>query len=295
MIEVDAQLVADARAGRLEAMRELLVALQGPVFNLAVRVLGNRWDAQDATQETLLRVLTHLGGFRGDSPFGAWVARIATNHLRDLAQRPRPVQVADFESLGAALDRGLALTRGHPEAEMTPDERLESHRTALTCTQAMLMCLPTEQRIAYVLDLMFGLDSYQAGAVQGVAAATHRKRLSRARAALARFTRNRCSLVDPRGDCRCANQVHAKRHAAARGFVVDPLRPSATDLARLEKGLHELHALGDAAAVLRRMPPLETPTDLTDRIRDLLAASTMFGPGLVAANAATADDIERSA
>lgn len=290
MIDVDSQLVADARAGRLEAMRELLVALQGPVFNLAVRVLGNRWDAQDATQETLLRVLTHLGGFRGDSPFGAWVARIATHHLRDLAQRPRPMQIADFESLGAQLDRGLALTHGHSETSMTPEERLESHRTALTCTQAMLMCLPTEQRIAYVLDLMFGLDSYQAGAVQGVAPATHRKRLSRARAALARFTDNRCSLVDPRGDCRCSRQAYARRDAAARGFTVDPLRPSQADLARLERGLTELHALGDAAAVLRRMPPLETPSDITDRIRDLLAASTMFDPGLAGPSAPPRDD-----
>ncbi|MCE3002334.1 MAG: RNA polymerase sigma factor [Xanthomonadaceae bacterium] len=290
MIDVDSQLVADARAGRLEAMRELLVALQRPVFNLAVRVLGNRWDAQDATQETLLRVLTHLGGFRGESPFGAWVARIATNHLRDLAQRPRPMQVADFESLGTELDRGIALTRGEAESAMTPEERLESHRTALTCTQAMLMCLPTEQRIAYVLDLLFGLDSYQAGAVQGVPAPTHRKRLSRARAALARFTRNRCSLVDPRGDCRCSSQVLAKRRSAAHGVEVDPLRPSPVDMARLEQGLRELHALGDAAAVLRRMPPLETPSDLTDRIRDLLAASTMFGPGLATAAALSVED-----
>ena len=295
MIDADARLVAGARAGQLEAVRELLLALQGPVFNLAVRVLGNRWDAQDATQETLLRVLTHLGGFRGDSPFGAWVARIATSHLRDRARRPRPVQVADFESLGAELDRGMALARGLPETTTTPEPRLESHRTALNCMQAMLMCLPAEQRIAYVLDLLFGLDSYRAGAVQGVAAATHRKRLSRARAALARFTHDRCSLVDPRGDCRCGRQALAKRHSAARGFAVNPLRPSPADMARLEQGLHEVHALGDAAAVLRRMPALETPADLTDRIRDLLAGSTMFDPRLAATDGAPEPAVERPA
>jgi RNA polymerase sigma factor (sigma-70 family) len=276
MIEVDARLVSEARTGRLDALRELMVTLQGPVFNLAVRVLGNRWDAQDATQETLLRVITHLGGFRGESPFGAWVARIAGNHLRDLAQRPRPVQVSDFESLGQALDRGLAQGRGS-EADMTPEERLETHRTALNCTQAMLLCLPPDQRIAYVLDVLFGLDSYQAGEVQGIGAATHRKRLSRARAALARFVRNRCGLVDPAGDCRCERQLPAKRSAAARGFVVDPIQPTPADLTRLERGLEEFKALGDAAAVLRRMPPLEPPADLAARIRDLLAASTVIG------------------
>ena len=70
-----------ARQGEPAALDALLLALQAPVYNLALRILGRREDAQDASQEILLRITTHLASFRGDSQFSTWAFRIASNVL----------------------------------------------------------------------------------------------------------------------------------------------------------------------------------------------------------------------
>jgi hypothetical protein len=74
----DTQLEAWARAaaaGDRAAAERVLEAIQDRVFRLALRMLGHPQDAEDATQEILVVVLTHLGSFRGESALGTWVWR----------------------------------------------------------------------------------------------------------------------------------------------------------------------------------------------------------------------------
>lgn len=76
---VETGLLERARNGDLRALDAVLHAIQPGVYNLAVRMLGNREDARDATQEILLKVTTHLGSFRGEAAFSTWVYRVAKN------------------------------------------------------------------------------------------------------------------------------------------------------------------------------------------------------------------------
>ena len=71
-----------AVAGDSASLEELILDAQDLVFNLSLRMLGSFADAQDATQEILLKVVTHLSSFRGESRFSTWVFRIAVNHLK---------------------------------------------------------------------------------------------------------------------------------------------------------------------------------------------------------------------
>ena len=73
--------VTAAKAGDGHALEALLEAVQGPVYGLALRMLWHPADAEDATQEILIKVVTHLSQFRGDSSFKTWMFRVATNHL----------------------------------------------------------------------------------------------------------------------------------------------------------------------------------------------------------------------
>jgi RNA polymerase sigma factor (sigma-70 family) len=72
-----------AGQGDISAIDAMLLAIQPGVFNLAVRMLGNRDDGGDACQEVLLKVVTHLSSFRAESNFTTWVFQIARNHLGD--------------------------------------------------------------------------------------------------------------------------------------------------------------------------------------------------------------------
>lgn len=277
-IAPDVQVVERARGGELAALHELLTALQGPVYNLALRMLGQREEAQDATQEILLKVTTHLATWRGESAFGTWVYSIAGNHLLNLRQRaPRRNEIS-FEALAERLDQGEAhaLAIGHDERTLSPEDKLEARRTALSCTQAMLMCLDPPARLAYVLDVIFGLDSPEAGAVQSITPAAHRKRLARAREAVHGFMEHRCGLVSSEAPCRCARQVPAKRRAIAIGRLPPGLAISDDELEAAEAGLRELLAMGDAAAVMRGAPTYHVPDALLDGVRRVIEHSVIL-------------------
>jgi RNA polymerase sigma factor (sigma-70 family) len=103
-----------ATQGDLAALDATLLAIQPGVFNLAVRMLGNREDAADATQEILLKVVTHLGSFRQQAAFTTWVFQIARNHLLTASTRSRESPEVSLEALGERLEQGLATRRAAP-------------------------------------------------------------------------------------------------------------------------------------------------------------------------------------
>lgn len=154
----------------------MLDAVHDGVYELALRMLGHPSDAEDAAQEILVIVLTHLGSFRGDSAFQTWVWRIAANRLAR-TRRGRRETIA-FDTLDENLRTGLAddAAGGDPEsAALTRELRLR-------CTEAMLLSLDRELRIAYVLGDILNLSGDEAAEVLEIDPAAYRKRLSRARA-----------------------------------------------------------------------------------------------------------------
>lgn len=270
-IAVERSLVERARGGELAALEALLRAVQGPLYNLAVRMLGRREDAQDATQEILLKITTHLGSWRGEAAFGTWAWSVASHHLLNLATRGQKQVEVSFEALGERLDAGSAYAEKLLQADRgeaaSPEDRLDARRTALACTQAMLLCLDRPQRLAYVLDVIFGLESPEAAAVQGITPAAHRQRLARARNAVHGFMSQRCGLVSDSAACRCAKQLPAKRLAQARGQLPPGLEVTQAELDEAEQGLRELVAMGDAAAVMRGAPAYAAPQAMLHGIR----------------------------
>ena len=86
MIRFDPVQVEAARQGSRAALEALVNAAKGPVFNLAMRMLAHREDAEDATQEILIKIITHLGEVRDTDLAGAWAFRVATRHLSHTAR-----------------------------------------------------------------------------------------------------------------------------------------------------------------------------------------------------------------
>ena len=80
-METPRETVRKAQSGDRAALEQIVQQVQALVYGVSLRMLWHPQDAQDATQEILLRVVTHLAGFRGESNFQTWVYRIAVNHL----------------------------------------------------------------------------------------------------------------------------------------------------------------------------------------------------------------------
>ncbi len=270
-----------ATQGDLVALDAVIGAVQGGVHNLAVRMLGQREDAADATQEILLKVVTHLGGFRGEAAFTTWVYQIARNHLLSALTKAKEHPEQSLEAMAERLQAGLDFSATLPGAErvLTPEDKLAARQVALACTQNMLMSLDREQRLVYVLDAAFELPGAQAAEVLGITAEAWRQRLSRARARLDSFAAGTCGLVNPQAACRCEKQLPALAHAAAVGLRVSaPLARQAAELEEAERQFSAFVRLGNAASVLRAHPDYRAPEAMLGAIRAVLHAEG-FWPG----------------
>lgn len=88
-VERTPETVARAARGDIEAQREVLAALEGPVYRLAIRMLASPADAADATQEALLRVLSGLSTYRGEATLTSWALRVAGRVILDFKREWR--------------------------------------------------------------------------------------------------------------------------------------------------------------------------------------------------------------
>src|SRR5437588_8508376 len=101
----DSELVAEAQHGNRVALEKLVLRHQAWVYNIAVRMVFRPHDAEEVTQEVLLKVITRLGTFKGESSFRTWLYRIAANHVLNMKRRGAEARVTTFADFGAAIDR----------------------------------------------------------------------------------------------------------------------------------------------------------------------------------------------
>jgi len=199
-----ASLARRAIDGDRHAVAELVRALQADVYGLSLRILWHREDAEDATQEILVRVVTRLAQFDFRSALKTWVYRVATNYLLDVKRSCVERKQLTFGGFAADLAEGLS-SDGPADGERS----VLTEEVKVGCTLGMLQCLDRPHRLAYVLGEILGLDAPEAAAALDIEAAAFRKRLQRARDSIEAFTRVHCGLVSDTAPCRCNRRVAA--------------------------------------------------------------------------------------
>jgi RNA polymerase sigma factor (sigma-70 family) len=259
-------LVAAAQQGDRRALEDIIRGMQDRVHHLAMRMLVNPDDAQDATQEILILIITKLSTFRGESAFGTWIYRVATNYLLTAKKIAARDPKLNFEMFGADLESGL-VADPPPSAEDT----VMLNELRISCTMAMLLCLDMKHRIAYVLGDILELDQSEASEILNITRESFRKRLSRARREIVAFTSNHCGLANSRAKCACPRRL-----------------PSAIALGRISSG-HLAYAVegapsyGEIVARVRNVegdlrvlklqtatPHFKSPDDLGARITEII-------------------------
>lgn len=197
--------VSLAKAGNKNALETVVRAVQQDVYGIALRFLWHPQDAEDATQEILIKVITNLGGFRGESSFKTWVYRVASNTLLTLKKKRMERQAMTFDKFADDLSQGLSSNSIHIECDL--DEKLLLEEVKIGCTLAMLMCLDRKHRLAYILGEIIELDHCEAAMVLEITQAAFRKQLSRARQRIISFMSSQCGLVNSTNTCRCRKRV----------------------------------------------------------------------------------------
>jgi RNA polymerase sigma factor (sigma-70 family) len=86
-----------AKNGDTHALEELVRNIQDSIYGLALRMLYDPSDAEDASQEILVKIITHLGSFKGERAFTTWTYRVAANHLLTTRKRRAEREALSFK------------------------------------------------------------------------------------------------------------------------------------------------------------------------------------------------------
>jgi RNA polymerase sigma factor (sigma-70 family) len=268
---LDTELVRLVRQGDRGALEALIERHRPWIYNVAMRMVYRPQDADDATQEILIKVVTKLSSFEGRSSLRTWLYRIAVNHLLNMKRSKAEEVGYTFERYADGLDSAPDLDL--PDRSTVPaDVQLLVDEARIGCSMGMLLCLDREQRLVYVLGQIFGVSDAVGAELLEVSRDAYRQRLSRARRDLHQFMDRKCGLVNAANPCRCARKTQAFITA---GFV-DPanLLFASHHITRVRERAPALHedvtALDAAYAAVHRDHPFHTPPALAGAIRTLL-------------------------
>lgn len=264
-------LVRRAKRGDRAALEDLVRNIQDRIYGLALRMLWHPEDARDATQEILIRVVTHLGSFREESAFSTWVYRVAANYLLTTRKRRSEREDLTFDVFGRQLDEGLS--DAPLPASSAADQALLVEEVKIGCTQGMLLCLDRGHRLAYVLGEVFEVTSEQGSYILNITPEAFRQRLSRARRRIRAFMQKKCGLVDERNACRCARRVHraielGRVDPETLLFAAHPVRTRSSSW--IMKRVREMERLERTAAIFRSHPDYAAPPDFLEHVKRLL-------------------------
>ncbi len=168
----DEALLAAHLRGDPHAFGRLVTRHERRIYGLCLRILGNREDAEDATQEAFLAALRKAATFRQAAAFTTWLYRVAVNAATDQARRRGRARLTllDPEDVGLAADPG-----GDP-----------GELVAIAVTvQAALAQVPEEFRVAVVLCDLYRVPYAEAAQILEVPVGTVKSRVFRGRLALA--------------------------------------------------------------------------------------------------------------
>ena len=275
----DAELVARGKAGSREAIEALVTRHQRWIYNIVRRMTYGRPDAEDATQEILIKAITKLGTFEARSSFRTWLYRIVVNHVLNMKRNTAEAAGWDFARYGKALD-------DMPDAELADpggvaaDRHVLIEEAKILCTSGMLLCLDREQRLVIVLGEILGVSDRVGADLLEISRDSFRQKLARARRDLHNFLHDKCGLVNAANPCRCAKKTAAFIHA---GFVrPDDLRFAKARFEHVREAtgdaLEALSGLDAAYAAIYRDHPFHESPDFVGRVRTLLADGRFTRP-----------------
>lgn len=263
-------LIEKATAGDKESLETVILSVQDLVFNLSLRMLGTFPDAEDATQDILLKLITHLSSFKGESAFSTWVFRIAVNHLKNYRNHMFAKFPLSFEFYGDDIKN--AKIEDIPDLTQDVEKSILAEELKLSCTNVMLQCLDVESRCIFILGTMFRADSRIAGDILGITPEAYRQRLSRIRSRMADFLREYCGEYG-NGTCRCSDRVNY----AIQNHRISPSRLDFTAAVPTETMLEVKEAMEDIDDLSQRFSfckAYQSPESLKDFLQKFLDSTS---------------------
>jgi RNA polymerase sigma factor (sigma-70 family) len=211
----DLDLIKASLNGDKKSLEKLLAKHRLFIYNLTWKMVLSPMDAEDITQDLLIKLITNLGKFESRSEFRTWLYRMVVNHILNLKKRDLENIVTTFNNYFADIEKVADYTY---LADEDTQMQASYEEVKISCTAGMLLCLDREQRMIFVLGDIFEMDHNLGADVFNISAENFRQKLSRSRKELYNWMNNKCSLVNTENPCKCPKKT--------RGFIelgyVDP-------------------------------------------------------------------------
>ena len=259
-----------ALSGDQSALESVIEEVKGLIYNLSLKMLLFPEDAEDATQEILVKMVTHLSTFQRKSSFQTWVYRIASNYLiSEQSKRSHQAKRMSFEAYADQIDTGqsevVMYTTNEGEISLLEEE------VKVSCTHGLLHCLNPTNRLIYILGDIMDFNSVEAAEILDITPASFRKQLSRSRDKVRNFLTAKCGLVNTGNPCRCKRKID---------FLIDQemIVPKALRFAhhtnRSIDLMHKIDLLDETLRVFRSVPALEAPEEVLNEVKQMIKSTT---------------------
>ncbi len=170
------------------AFTELVRRYKDTVFNLVYRMLGNREEAEDLSQEVFVTIFKSIDSFRGESKLSTWIYRIAVNQCKNRYKYLARRQLPSTRALDEAAEHSAAGRDGGPvvslQAQISRPDHLVQGMQLEQAIQREIAALDEDHRLLIVLRDIQGLSYEEMSRITGLQEGTVKSRLHRARAAL---------------------------------------------------------------------------------------------------------------
>lgn len=275
----DFDLISQAKNGNRDALEKLVLRHQAWIYNIAIRMVFHPQDAEEVTQEVLIKAITRLSTFQGNSKFRTWLYRIAANHVLNMKRHGAETQTLTFAKYGAAIDRTPDLDL--PDPKSVPVEvplLVEEAKTG--CTTGMLLCLDRKQRLIFTLGEILGASDTVGGEVLEMTADNFRQCLARARRDLYSFMNNQCGLVNKNNPCRCPKKTKGfieAGHVDPHHLLFVPLHVERVKDVAAETVREIEDVVEEQYAAIYRDHPFLQPSDQVSWLRRMLESDDLRG------------------
>ena len=201
----DRHFITKALNGDAEALESLILRHQSWIFNIALNMTGDVHNAQDATQEVLIKMITKLSSYDpGISAFRTWLYRIVLNHVLSMKENQKEKVMSGFAA--RALDTDWIDLEPDRRKASRPDYAVIAEETKISCILCTLLSLNRRDRFIFILGGILGVGDDVGSEICGITRSNFRKIVSRSRKNIYGFFDKNCSLLKENNPCKCGKQ-----------------------------------------------------------------------------------------
>lgn len=184
-------LIEESRKGNVDAFEELIKDYKKSAYNIALRVLRNVEDAEDASQEALIKIFKSISSFNMESTFKVWMYRIVVNTCIDFKRKKNINAVSIDETID--LGSGSELKREIPDDTNNPDALIDRNYDTQLVNEAINKLEDDFKTIIILRDIK-GFSYSEISEILSCSLGTVKSRLSRARKSLKELLENEMKI-----------------------------------------------------------------------------------------------------